>query len=131
MNAPYHPIQTAADVMAMVDQSEMPERRKRDLLVGDQPGLPDDRLPARRPEAGRAGAAGQTRCRPAGCARHLAEDLRQHPQPLRGSDGMGGGYRPPSRGRRQEDPAWAPLAAAIAGDKRLANGLAAFMNWCA
>jgi len=29
------------------------------------------------------------------------------------------------------DPVWAPLAAGIAGDKRLANGLAAFMNWCA
>ena len=35
------------------------------------------------------------------------------------------------RGAAKQDPAWAPLAAAIAGDKRLANGLAAFMNWCA
>ena len=35
------------------------------------------------------------------------------------------------RGAAKMDPAWAPLAAAIAGDKRLANGLAAFMNWCA
>ena len=34
------------------------------------------------------------------------------------------------RGVARQDPAWAPLAAGIAGDKRLANGLAAFMNWC-
>ena len=32
MNAPYHPIQTTADVMAMISQSELPERRKRDML---------------------------------------------------------------------------------------------------
>jgi integrase len=29
------------------------------------------------------------------------------------------------------DPAWAPLMQAIAGDKRLSNGLATFYNWCA
>ena len=35
------------------------------------------------------------------------------------------------RGRARRDPAWAPLLAGTAHDKRLANGLAAFANWCA
>jgi integrase len=29
------------------------------------------------------------------------------------------------------DPVWGPLVEAIAGDKRLSNGLASFCNWCA
>ena len=35
------------------------------------------------------------------------------------------------RDAARHDPAWAPLVAAIAGDKSLAKGLATFMNWCA
>lgn len=35
------------------------------------------------------------------------------------------------RGVASHDPAWSPLVKAIAKDKRLANGLALFVNWCA
>ena len=43
MNAPYHPIQTAADMMAMVS-SRTSGAQKAGSDVGDQPGLRDDRL---------------------------------------------------------------------------------------
>jgi hypothetical protein len=35
------------------------------------------------------------------------------------------------RGIAAKHPAWGPLIRAIAGNQRLANGLAAFANWCA
>jgi hypothetical protein len=38
---------------------------------------------------------------------------------------------PMGRGEARRHPAWGPVVAAIASDKRLSNGLAAFMNWCA
>jgi integrase len=36
-----------------------------------------------------------------------------------------------ARGRARQHPAWAPLLREIGSDKRLANGLAGFANWCA
>ncbi len=38
---------------------------------------------------------------------------------------------PNYQGYALRHPAWSPLVQALAGDKRLANGLAAFDNWCA
>jgi integrase len=37
----------------------------------------------------------------------------------------------PVVGAALQDPAWAPLVKAVAGDKRLSSGLASFSNWCA
>jgi integrase len=34
-------------------------------------------------------------------------------------------------GAALQDPAWAPLVRAVAGDRRLSSGLASFFNWCA
>ena len=130
MNAPYHPIQTAADMMAMVDQSEIAERRKQDMLsairrVCDMVGSPPAALKLEVP-ALRARLA---------AIRPAAHGSRPRPTPM-----CAASSRPRWRERGLSsafpevppiDTAWRPLTAAIAGDKRLANGLAAFMNWCA
>ena len=38
---------------------------------------------------------------------------------------------PLGRGGAKRNPVWGPLLVAVADDKRLSNGLAAFANWCA
>jgi integrase len=50
---------------------------------------------------------------------------------LRGALRLAGVIDPPLQGDASRHPAWAPLAQAIAGDKRLSSGLAPFQNWCA
>ncbi len=44
---------------------------------------------------------------------------------------LAGVVDPLGRGDARRHPVWAPLLEAIADDKRLSNGLAAFANWCA
>lgn len=50
---------------------------------------------------------------------------------LRAALRLAGVIDPPLQGDASRHPAWAPLAQAIAGDKRLSSGLAPFQNWCA
>ena len=44
---------------------------------------------------------------------------------------LAGAIDPLPRGGAKRDLVWGPLLEAVADDKRLANGLAAFANWCA
>jgi hypothetical protein len=60
-------------------------------------------------------------------AKTWANLLSQFRKELRLADVIDPSYA----GRAARDPGWAPLAQAIAGDKRLSAGLAAFHNWCA
>jgi integrase len=131
MSAPYHPIQTAADVMAMVEQSEMPERRKQDMLsairrVCDMIGC----VPAARKLEVPALRALLAAIRPAahGISRQTYANARSL---FAAAMELAGVIERFPRGAARTAPEWAPLTAAIAKDKRLANGLAAFMNWCA
>ena len=131
MNVPFYPIQTAADVMAMLDQSDMPERRKRDLtsainrvceMIGYPPAALKLDVPTLRAQIGVIRSAAH------GISQKTFANLRS----LFGvaMEWAGVIERLP-RGAARRDSAWAPLAAAVAGDKQLANGLAAFLNWCA
>ena len=50
---------------------------------------------------------------------------------FRGALRHAGVIDPPVVGAALQDPAWAPLINAAAGDKRLSSGLVSFSNWCA
>ncbi len=131
MNAPYHPLRTAADLLAMLEQADLPPLRKRDMIsavnrISKMAGCPPVAL-SLEVHSLRARLAG---IRPAmhcitpstfanvrslfAAALERAGVLEHFP-----------------RGAARRHAGWAPLAVAVAGNKRLANGLATFMNWCA
>ena len=131
MNAPYHPLRTAADLLAMLEQADLPPLRKRDMIsavnrISKMAGCPPVAL-SLEVHSLRARLAG---IRPAmhcitpstfanvrslfAAALERAGVLEHFP-----------------RGAARRHAGWAPLAVAVAGNKRLANGLTTFMNWCA
>lgn len=132
MNAHNHPIQTAADVLAMLEQAGgIPPLRKRDMTsaikrVCKMIGSSSTALKLDVPALRTALAA----IRPAahGISPRTFANLRSL---FAVAMEWAGVIEHCPRGVAKQHPAWAPLAAGIAGDKRLANGLAAFMNWCA
>ena len=131
MNAPYHPLQTMADVMVMIRQSELPERRKRDLLsairrVSDMTGCAPASLRVDVPALRKA----LDEVRPA--AHGMSAATFSNIRSLFGAALKWAGLVESfTRGAARRDEQWAPLVAAIAADKRLSAGLASLMNWCA
>ena len=131
MNAINHPIRTAADVLAILQAAPVPPSRRRDMisavsricaLLGCQPaGLRLDvedlrvRIAAIRPAAHRISPKTFSNLRSL-----FAAALE-----------FAGVIDSVSRGEAKRHRDWAPLVQAIAGDKRMSSGLAAFMNWCA
>ena len=101
--------------------------------IGREAGLRDGWLHAREAFASRSSPYGRCSEDPPGRARRDPEDLGQH---------LLSRFRAALAARRRHRSAlgravamhhiaWAPLVQAIAGDKRLSCGLAAFSNWCA
>lgn len=130
MNAPYYPIQTAADVMTMLDQSDIPERRKRDLAsainrVSEMIGHPTAALKLDVPTL--QAQIGVIRPAAHGISQKTFANLRSL---FAVAMEWAGVIERLPRGTAKRDPVWEPLAVGIAGDRRLALGLAAFMNWC-
>jgi hypothetical protein len=131
MNAPIHPVQTAADVLAMLQQANFPPLRKRDLLsavrrvcemLGHTPALLKIDVPVLR--------KGLDDVRPAahGISASTFSNLRSLFATALKWAGLIESIEP---GAARRDPSWTPMVEAISGDKRLSNGLATFMNWCA
>lgn len=131
MNAPYHPFRTAADVLAMLGQADLPPTRRRDLesainrvckMTGCSPAALSLDAPCLRAKI--------STIRPVahGITPSIFANIRSL---FVAAMEWAGVIDHLPRGATRMDVAWAPLAAGIAGDKRLANGLAAFMNWCA
>lgn len=130
MNVP--PLQTAADLLVMLDQkTDITAQRRRDLvsavnricdLVGcapaslrlEVPGL-RTRLASIRPAA--HGVSPKTFAN----VRSLFISALE----------WAGAVEPTRAGVARKDPTWAPLVAGMAGSKRLSLGMAAFTNWCA
>jgi integrase len=132
MNAPYHPLRTAADLLAMLEQAtDLPPLRKRDMIsavnrISKMAGCPPAALRLDVPSL-RARLAG---IRPAmhGITPSTSANVRCLFAAALACVGVLEHF---PRGAARRHAGWAPLAAAIAGNKRLANGLATFMNWCA
>jgi integrase len=121
---------TLAEVLAVVEKAELGATRRRDLIsaitcvckmLGTAPewietdvSVLRKKLGAIRPVAfGISAKTWSTRRSGFSAALELAGAI----------DDM-------ARGQARRDPVWGPLARALADDKRLSNGLAAFMNWC-
>ena len=132
MNALNHPVKTAADVLAMLEQAGgIPPLRKCDMvsavksvckMIGSSSTALKLEVPVLR--------TGLAAIRPA--AHRISPRTFANLRSLFtiALEWAGVIERCP-RGSAMMDPAWASLAAGIAGDKRLANGLAKFMSWCA
>ncbi len=125
----YH--KTLEDVHQFVVSAETPEQRRRNgksatERICKMAGVLPIQVPATAPAVRdllstvRPAAHGITR-------KTWANLLSRFRRELRLADVIDPGYE----GRAARHPAWAPLVAAIAGDKKLSNGLAAFYNWCA
>lgn len=131
MNAPFHPLRTAANLLAMLEHADLPPVRRRDLasainrickmsgchpdaLKLDVPGL-RAKLSAIRPAAHGIGKSTFSNIRSLFTAgMELAGVIACYPHSA-----------------AKHHPDWAPLVAAIAGNERLSSGLITFMNWCA
>src|SRR5262245_53143661 len=122
---------TLADVLARLDQGGLTGTRRRDMAsainrVCAMAGTTPAAVPAAPPFLREM----LSRVRPAahGISRKSYSNLRSL---LAAGLHLAGLADPLSRGRALRHPAWGPLLEAIADDKRLSNGLAAFANWCA
>jgi hypothetical protein len=125
-----HAISTAADLIAALNEADLSPTRRRDMVSAvnrvasmtsaspvnmklDVPGL-RERLAAIKPAA--HGITLQT----------FAKIRSNFSAALE----LAGVVEPTGRGAAKRDPAWGPLSAAVAGDKRMSSGLSSFMNWC-
>ena len=123
--------QTLEDVHQLVVSAETPEERRRNgksatericKMAGTLPSQVRATAPAVRALLAtiRPAAHGMT-------SKTWTNLLSRFRRELRSADVIDPGYE----GRAARHTAWAPLVAAVAGDKKLSTGLAAFHNWCA
>jgi hypothetical protein len=124
-------IKTLADVLTLVEQADLPPRHRRDIRsavkrICEMAGMAPSGVPAG-PVALRAITA---KILPAGhgVGQKTWSNLLSG---LRAALRLAGVIDPALQGDASRHPGWAPLAHAIAGDKRLSSGLAPFQNWCA
>jgi integrase len=130
MNAFNHPIQTAADVLAMLQASSLPEGRRRDLTsalnrVCEMNGVSPTSLKLDVPILRKALAI-----KPAahGITSKTFSNIRSA---FVAAMDWAGVSAPLARGMAGKDRVWSLLAAGISHDKQMSTGLAALMNWCA
>ena len=123
-------VATLADVLGLLDQAELTATRRRDMVsavkrVCAMAGTPPASVPAEPPLL----RGMLSRIRPAahGISAKSYSNLRSL---LTAALQLVGVADPLGRGDARRDTVWGPLLEAIADDKRLANGLAAFANWC-
>jgi integrase len=123
-------VATLADVLCLLDQAELSATRHRDMvsavrrvcaMAGTTPaGVPAE--PSRLVEM-------LSKIRPAAHG-ISAKSCSNQRSLLAASLQLAGVIDPLGRGDAKRHPVWRPLLEAIADDKRLSNGLAAFANWC-
>lgn len=122
---------TLEDVHQLVVSAETPEQRRRNgkpatVRICEMAGTLSTQVPATAPAVRallatiRPAAHGMT-------SKTWTNLLSRFRRELRLAGVIDHGYE----GRAARHTAWAPLVAAIAGDKKLSTGLAAFDNWCA
>jgi integrase len=123
-------VATLADVLDLLDQAGLTAMRRRDMvsavkricaMVGTAPAA----VPADAPRL--RGMLSKIRPAAHGISAKSYSNLRSL---LGAALQLAGVIDPLGRGDARRDPVWGPLLEAIADDKRLANGLAAFTNWC-
>ena len=124
-------VATLADVLGLLDQAGLTATRHRDMVsavkrVCAMAGT----MPAAVAAEPRLLRGMLSRIRPAahGISAKSYSNLRSL---LAAALQLAGVIDPLGRGGARRHPAWGPLLQAVANDKRLSNGLAAFANWCA
>lgn len=125
------PIATAADLLNLLNTSDLPDARHRDMIsavrrvcemMGEDPGYLQLDPIALRPKLARIRPAAHR------ISRKTFANLRSL---FSGALELAGVLDATGRGDAKRDPQWAGRVAAIAHDQRMAGGLAGFMNWCA
>ncbi len=131
MNAPFHPVQTAADVLVILEQANLPATKKRDMISGVRricamAGCSPESLPLEVPVL----RARLSSIRPAahGISKKTFFNLRSL---FATTLAWAGVVETLHRGTAKKSLAWAPVVTSIAQNKALSKGLATFMNWCA
>jgi integrase len=131
MTSSKNTIKTLGDMLALVETSAVSAYQRRDMrsaikrvaeMAGLVPAMTEASAPSLRAllRIVRPGAHGAT-------PKTWANILSQFRAALR----LAGVIERGGEGLARKDPAWAPLVEAIAADKRLSCGLAAFVNYCA
>jgi integrase len=121
---------TLRDVLDLIETTQMPDTRRRDMvsairriceMMGSSPGLLSTDVAELRTKLGKILPA-----------RHeVTKKTFANQKSLFGSAlELAGVIDPMPQGITRKDPRWGPLVKAIAHDKRLSCGLAAFANWC-
>ena len=131
MNCNDNEVETLEEVRRIVERASLPPFQRRDMLsavkrICEMAGMAPATVVAE-PVALRAMIS---KILPAahGVGRKTWSNLLSG---LRAALRLAGVIDPALQGDASRHPAWAPLAQAIAGDKRLSSGLAPFQNWCA
>ena len=123
-------VATLADVLGLLDQAGLTATRRRDMvsavkrmcaMAGTTPVAVPTEPPFLREMLSRIHPAAH------GISAKSYSNLRSL---LAAALGLAGVVDPLGRGDARRHPVWSPLLEAIADDKRLSNGLAAFANWC-
>src|SRR5262249_22933311 len=124
-------IRTLAELLAFLEQASLTGTRRRDMVsainrVCEMAGAMPASVPAEPPLLREM----LSRIRPAAHA-VSAKSYSNQRSLLASALQIAGVIDPMCRGGAGHHPAWRPLLEAVADDKRLSNGLAAFANWCA
>ena len=124
-------IRTLAELLAFLEQASLTGTRRRDMVsaihrVCEMAGATPASVPAEPPLLREM----LSRIRPAAHA-VSAKSYSNQRSLLAAALQLAGIIDPMCRGGAGRHPAWRPLLEAVADDKRLSNGLAAFANWCA
>jgi hypothetical protein len=123
-------ITTLADVLGLLDEAGLAGTRHRDMVSAvKRVCAMASTTPTSVPAEALLLRAMLARIRPAahGISAKSYSNLRSL---LTAALQLAGVIDPLGRGGARRDPVWGPLLEAIADDKRLSNGLAAFANWC-
>ena len=125
------PVYTLADVLAAIQDAELSATKRRDMVsavnrVAEIFELPPARIPVRIPELRKRLRVVMPSAH--GISRKTFSNLRAL---FASALVLAGVAEPLGRGCAKRDSKWAALVEAVEDDKRMANGLAAFANWCA
>jgi integrase len=123
-------VRTLADLLSLLDQSGLAGTRRRDMVSAVKRICEmSETMPASVPAQPLHLRELLSRIRPAahGVTAKSYSNLRSL---LAAVLQLAGAIDSLGRGSARRHPEWGPLLEAIAGDRRLSNGLATFANWC-
>jgi integrase len=131
MTTPTDKTNTLADVLAIVTAADLARTRRRDMVSAisrfcEMTG----RTPASMPAQAQALRTELRKIRPAAFG-ITAKTFSTMRSALAAALQLAGVLDDLARGLARQHPTWAPLLQAIGPDRRMADGLACFANWCA